>query len=375
MIIISALAAAAWLFVLSRLDPHRRDKGSTPLLVLFVFAGVASGFVALFAYVIVGPVWELLFGWTWGTAWDFCHHFFLVGPVEELAKFALFFVVSAGFSTIREPRDGLLQAAAVGLGFAVAENVGYGWEYGLATMLRRSVFTSLGHMILASIWGSRWALAFYEERRRNGRIDLRPTAAAVGLAALDHGFYNLMLSIDGSLSISADIVTLFFALVMLVAFGNRSPYRRMGLWNWKAAIPELEAALRKNPSSYLLRRKLGLYLVRAGSYDQALRHLAGCQRLRPRSAEIAFYRAVTMIAADDPGRGRPLLGRALAHLAREAALALYRSLRHLFGDQRLRERLRREIAAAGGPVPSPPTGPGRRPCPSASCAWRPRGPA
>jgi hypothetical protein len=58
-----------------------------------------------------------------------------------------------------------------------------------------------------------------------------------------------------------------------------------------------------------------------------------------------------MIAAGELERGRPLLARALARLAREAAVALCRSLRWLFGSEAVRQRLRREIAAAGGPVP------------------------
>jgi thioredoxin-like negative regulator of GroEL len=125
----------------------------------------------------------------------------------------------------------------------------------------------------------------------------------------------------------------------------------MGILSYGTAIPELEAALGCNPSSYLLRRKLGLYLVRAGRYDEALEHLTACQRVRPRSPDVAFYRAVTMIAAGELERGRPLLARALARLAREAAVALCRSLRWLFGSEAVRQRLRREIAAAGGPVP------------------------
>ncbi len=353
MIAFTALVAAVWVFLLSRLDPHRGDKGGSRILVLFLFGGVVSGFACLVPYLLVGQVLphEPLDG---SIGWEFFYNFLVVGPVEEGTKFLFFLALSRRLCSIREPRDGLLQAAAVGLGFAVNENVGYGWAYGFDAMLLRSLLTCLSHMVLASIWGSQWTLVYYDEPRRNGKLDMRPVVAALGLAALVHGFRNAMLSVEflaGSATMAADLTTLIFAFAMLDLFQRRSPYRPFGLMLWRQAIPELELAVRKNPGSWVLNRKLGLYRVRAARYAQALQALDRCQRMRPRSAEIAFYRAIAMVAGGEQ-RGKDLMRRALEKLPRKSARSLVVSIGPLVApDRGLRDRLRDVVVECGGPAP------------------------
>jgi protease PrsW len=349
LILISVAAAGLWLFLLSRLDRHHEDRGPATL-VLFAGGGVASGVVAMLGYHLADAAgaFERLPD---GTASNFVLHFLMVGPIEEISKFLVFLLMSSLLSSIREPRDGLLQAAAVGLGFASVENVGYGWQYGTELMFFRSVFGCLGHMVLASIWGSQWTLVYYEDRRFLGDLDFRRPVVALAVAAADHGVYNFMLDVAPAGSVLADAVTLIFAFATFVAFRGRSPYRRMGLWRWRQAIPELRRALRVHPASYHLRRKLGLYLLRAGQYREAVDELERCQAVRPVSAEIAWYRGIAMIAAGDAGRGRRLLSRAIERLPREHAFALSRSLRQLLPPL-LRDRLVEETVVCGGPHPA-----------------------
>jgi hypothetical protein len=50
----------------------------------------------------------------------------------------------------------------------------------------------------------------------------------------------------------------------------------------------------------------------AGNYRTAARHLAFCQEMKPRGADIAFYRAVVSLLAGHGDKGRELLRRAMA---------------------------------------------------------------
>lgn len=61
----------------------------------------------------------------------FFYHVFVVGPSEELIKFLAFAFLATKLRSIKELKDGILQACSVALGFAAAENFKYGWYYGL----------------------------------------------------------------------------------------------------------------------------------------------------------------------------------------------------------------------------------------------------
>lgn len=117
--------------------------------------------------------------------------FLVIGPCEELAKFAAvrFFIYRN--REFDEPLDGIIYAAAAALGFASLENVFYvvDFSHGLAIrwgMLGVRSFLALpGHVIFASMWG--YAL---------GRARFDPTYRVwprVLLAAGLHGLYDFVL--------------------------------------------------------------------------------------------------------------------------------------------------------------------------------------
>ena len=97
--------------------------------------------------------------------------FAVVGPVEETLKFA---AVRFGVFRSRyfeEPVDGLIYAAAAGLGFASVENVFYALQFGPEIMIVRGPISTLAHVVFASIWG----LALSRSATGPGH-DLRVTA-------------------------------------------------------------------------------------------------------------------------------------------------------------------------------------------------------
>ncbi len=111
---------------------------------------------------------------------------FVVGPVEELAKFAVVRLVPYRSLYFDEPLDGLIYSAAASLGFASLENLGYMLAYGPAVILVRGPLSTLAHVMFGSIWG--YALA-WQSQRDTKRIT--PILIGVAVAAVVHGLFNV----------------------------------------------------------------------------------------------------------------------------------------------------------------------------------------
>ena len=92
----------------------------------------------------------------------------LVGPIEELAKFAAASNI-AKHREFDEWIDGLVYATAASLGFATLENVFYLIEGGAGLILLRGPISTLAHILFALPWG--FALA--QKRFRGGTWILR----------------------------------------------------------------------------------------------------------------------------------------------------------------------------------------------------------
>jgi RsiW-degrading membrane proteinase PrsW (M82 family) len=118
--IVNILVALVMLaFFHSRLR-HISDKRQEHVVWAFVVAGLFSSFLVLILYGLyparLGAVLsrsELLF------------HIFVVGIVEETGKFLAFLFVAHAVGRIREPQDGAVFGAIVGLTFGVVENMSY----------------------------------------------------------------------------------------------------------------------------------------------------------------------------------------------------------------------------------------------------------
>lgn len=76
----------------------------------------------------------------------------VAGMVEELCKYGALRLSAARF--IREEYDGVLYAAAISLGFAALENVGYAREHGLSTAITRAYTAIPLHAACGVIMGS-----------------------------------------------------------------------------------------------------------------------------------------------------------------------------------------------------------------------------
>jgi RsiW-degrading membrane proteinase PrsW (M82 family) len=133
----------------------------------------------------------------------------VVAPVvEELLKFSVVFYCVYRLPEFDEPVDGIVYAAAAGLGFAALENCVYVLEGGVAVGILRAVASVPGHMIFSCTWGFALGIAKYRPAQKRGWI----IAAGIAAAILLHAVFNFSLDVfEGA--------GLLFILFLLVPFG------------------------------------------------------------------------------------------------------------------------------------------------------------
>jgi RsiW-degrading membrane proteinase PrsW (M82 family) len=261
------LAAGSLVLVLLRqLDRRRLDRSGTVFLFVFPLVGALSvvpGFVLYAASALVFPPvqagrWgQILFVWT------------VNAPVEELAKYLCFAVAAHGLRSLREPRDGVLQGAATGLGFGLVENFLYGLSGGWVLLLVRTLVSLPGHVIYGAVWGGYHGFEVYQGKGRVVRWWV-PLLALVP-AAFSHATYNTFALLGSPLAVTlaADVLTLGFGVFLYRRLGSALDLR-LPLKEWRRALPDLEHALALNPRSAVLRRRLAAYLLAGSQPARAL---------------------------------------------------------------------------------------------------------
>ncbi len=155
------------------------------IMVLGAVSVIAAGFIEAVAFGITGisdtdNVLGLL-----GT------HTFFVGFIEEGVKFLVVYLFVFFSPEFNEPVDGLIYATASAIGFSHAENALYASSFGLGNFMLRALLATLGHIMFSSIWG--YELGRYRyDRRGQGKVLI----LSIFVAALAHGIYNTLVSID-----------------------------------------------------------------------------------------------------------------------------------------------------------------------------------
>ena len=116
----------------------------------------------------------------------------VVAPVvEEGLKFCVVFFFVYKSIEFDEPMDGIVYAAAAGLGFATVENIFYVIEGGLPVAIIRGFFSVPGHVIFSCIWGFALGIAKFRPEAERGRIIFLGLAGAM----IMHGLFNFSLEV------------------------------------------------------------------------------------------------------------------------------------------------------------------------------------
>ena len=189
-------AAVLWFWFLYARQTHIEDKKQQYDLFVFVIFGTAS-IIVLVGLWWIAPLQRL--PWReWEGLWaSFTWYVVMVGLYEEAAKAAVFIFLAFGLGTLKEPQDGVLQAAAVGLAFAFVENIGYFGRYPSLWTATRVITGLGGHMMYCAIWGGMISGAKWANTKGRDLKAYRLAVLAFLFAAFMHGACSL--ATDGQL--------------------------------------------------------------------------------------------------------------------------------------------------------------------------------
>ncbi len=337
-------AAGIWFKLLSTRVERLADKRQHNTAAGFLFGGVFSIGIA----VVLSLLYPLRLQ-TVLSASSFLYHVSVVGIVEESAKFLTFLFMVHGGGTIREPQDGVIYAALVGIAFGTVENIGYINSFDTFFMWLRPVLTTGGHGVYCAIWGGLYSQAVYANSVGSDPGATRGSAIGIPLVALIHGTYNALTRFYPA-ALLLDIASLLFAVSLFERLVALSPYRTYPLSQAKRAIASIRRGLAFNPKSSILNRNLGLYLMHVGRYRAASTHFrTSMQRSRdPRRARfLAAACAVTYLPRIYALRELRI---AWARLADDQREIYMRRLRELVADRDgIAEKVESFIAAAFAP--------------------------
>ncbi len=322
-----------WFGVLLGLDRNRRDKGTAATLLTCALLGLLS---IIPAFVLEYLLRSIAFG-AFGDLFEgiplLLGNILFTGQIEELCKFVVFLILMERLAAVKEPLDGLTHAAAVALGFSVAENILYAYYYNLEVQVARAFLTTPGHMVYAAIWGVYYA-SFRSHSMRSvfdhkGEVILY----AVIPSAAVHGLFNWLLDVElMGLAWLLDGLTLAFVVYVYRRFLRFSPYRVSRGDRSTSVI--LKRALADHPRSYELNRRLAEHHMQSGSFAKALPYLNTCLGLKKGDLHCQGLKACALIMTDRVTEGTATLDAVVARMDSSSRWHLRRDIRQLLGINR-----------------------------------------
>ena len=217
LLMMAVVPAAILLWYVYRMDPV--EKEPTALLGRLLLAGMLSTVPAM----VIEPVaTALVFGDATPStlaevAFD---NFVIVALTEECCKYLALcrhtWHDSYDFDYVF---DGIVYAVFVGLGFAIAENVLYVFEYGPSTAVVRAFTAIPGHCVFAVFMGLFYGHARLAARRGRHVTQAAASLCAVAVPVLCHGTYDTLASLgtDESALLFMGFLVLMVAIGMLLA--------------------------------------------------------------------------------------------------------------------------------------------------------------
>ncbi len=189
-IIVAFIPGLFWLFYFINKDKYEPEP---PLFIIYVFI---AGMIAILPAGIIERFFHKLI------SNKYLYYILIVGLSEEIVKFLAVRLTVFRSRELDEPIDGIVYSTAAALGFATVENMLYMMTMGWKVIFVRAVFSTLGHIVFAALWG----YPLYKSK-----ITGRKRYVVFGLliAALMHGLYNIFI-------ISAQLYGLLLAVVMIV---------------------------------------------------------------------------------------------------------------------------------------------------------------
>ena len=163
-------------------------------------------------------------------------HFFRAAFLEEGLKFALLIFICVRLSDLNEPMDAIVYGAAIGLGFAAMENIGYvnidpetAWTM---TVVKQRYYPLIMHLGFGVVMGWLLSLNLFEERSQFKRRLMLILALLVPV--IFHGVYNFYGTYD-----VFTILTLIMVMT-IIYFYRREQSKRITEEMDKAKIENID---------------------------------------------------------------------------------------------------------------------------------------
>jgi len=228
--LVSIIVSIGWIYYFWKIDRYEKEPIHT-IVITFILGAVIS---------LVVPFLEDIGLKIFGLSLEdliknplnhivplFLFLIFVVGVVEELAKFipVKFYVYKTKY--FNEPMDGLVYASASAAGFTFVEDTGYilagftnGFAEGLVMAFVR-VLTSPAHILFASYWGI--ALGLYKKNPSKKDEVIKGFSIAVIL----HGLYDFFAFLNLLPGIVIIVIITLFLLIRKVNLLTRiSPFNK-----------------------------------------------------------------------------------------------------------------------------------------------------
>jgi RsiW-degrading membrane proteinase PrsW (M82 family) len=348
-LVINTLVLMAWGKYLNHLDAFASDKKNEHRLFWLVITGGIPSIILTF---MVQSHWESILFNTTGLHSNmnpFVEELLIVGPVEEFSKFIIFIVLTGMMKSIKEPRDGILQAASVAMGFALVENIIYAFRYGYTVLIVRSFLTILGHMSYAVIWGFTWGATAYTSAGTNKTTDRYIIIPSLILAALFHGTYNALLDYGYPLfAIIVNLTTMSLFFIIYNYVKDNSPYKSYKLKEYRKAIPELKKGLQKYPDSYVLNKRMGVFNIYAKSYNKASKYLNKARKIKPKNSAARFYYGVSKYMDGETEKGLKDMNTAIEALPVDMRKRMVATINNVVSTELGRKELLNKISSTTG---------------------------
>lgn len=179
-LVLAVLPALGLAYLIYRAD-HYAPENRRPLLWS----------LALGALLVAPALWiegEWLDAWRSPGGWwaTMLLSFVILAMTEETLKLMALLGYPYRRTFFDEPMDGIVYAAMIGMGFALAENTYYAWQFGWRTVLMRALTAVPAHAIFAVFMGYFVGRARFEAGR--SRLLSRAWLVAITL----HGVYNFL---------------------------------------------------------------------------------------------------------------------------------------------------------------------------------------
>ena len=213
---------------------YHKDKQSpepTGQLVKAFFYGVLSVPLSLCISIPLGIIgfYPAVADTIWGSI---STAFFAAAVPEEIAKFAMLWLLLRKNPYFDEKMDGIVYAVCISLGFAGLENIMYLFSNAdsfLAVGLSRAIFSIPGHFCFGVLMGYYYSLArFYPKTQTMNK------ALVLIAPIIAHGVYDAILFVSDATPAISGILTVIFLVFchQMWKYGSKSIKEHLSHDNW-----------------------------------------------------------------------------------------------------------------------------------------------